>query len=262
MFHYMDKSRHGPSSTRWTTAALSAIGHIVILIAIAVPALYATDTLPTPKETIAFFVSAPPPPPPPPAAPTPAAPAPAPAKVARVTPPKPSPAVARAVAPAPVQAPAEITPETGFEGLAGSSEVAQHAGFEYGVPGGVAGGIVGGVDGAPPPPPPPPPPPVLAPPAPVRVGGEITAPRLVHRVDPVYPPLAQQALVQGVVILEATVDRGGRVNDIRVLRSHSFLEDAAVTAVRQWVYEPLMLNGQPQPFVLTVTVSFSVPTDR
>jgi protein TonB len=68
--------------------------------------------------------------------------------------------------------------------------------------------------------------------------------------------------VPGVVILEATVDRGGRVNDIRVLRSHSFLEDAAVTAVRQWVYEPLMLNGQPQPFVLTVTVSFSVPTDR
>jgi TonB family protein len=78
----------------------------------------------------------------------------------------------------------------------------------------------------------------------------------------VYPLLAERAFVQGVVILEATVDREGRVNEIRVLRSHSLLDDAAVEAVQQWVYEPLMLNGQPQPFVLTVTLSFSLSTER
>ena len=257
MFDYMDESRHRSSSTRWTTAAVSAIGHTLVLVALAIPALYATDTLPTPKETMAFFVSTVPPPAPPPPAPVPATPRTVPAKVARVAPQKPVPQPPRAVAAAPVEAPAEITPETGFEGIA-SANVAQQAGFEYGVPGGVAGGIVGGFESAPPPPPPP----VPAPRAPVRVGGEITAPRLLHRVEPVYPPLAQRALVQGVVILEATVDRGGRVDEIRVLRSHSLLDDAAVAAVREWVYEPLMLNGQAQPFVLTVTLSFSLPAER
>jgi protein TonB len=162
----------------------------------------------------------------------------------------------RAVAAAPIEAPAEITPESGFETMA-SSDVADLAGFEYGVSGGIDGGITGGFENAPPPPPP-----VATPRAPVRVGGEITAPRLLHRVAPVYPLLAQQAFVQGVVVLEATVDRGGRVDDIRVLRSHSLLDDAAIAAVREWVYEPLMLNGQPQPFVLTVTLSFSLPTTR
>lgn len=258
MFEYMDKSRHRSSSTRWATAAVSAIGHVVLLIAFAIPALYATDALPTPKDTMAFFVSTAPPPAPPPPAPVPAAPRTVPTKAARVAPLKPVAQPPRVVAAAPVEAPAEITPETGFEGIASSNDVAQQAGFEYGVPGGVAGGIVGGLDSASPPPPPP----LPTPRAPVRVGGEITAPRLLHRVEPVYPPLAQRAFVQGVVILEAAVDRGGHVDDIRVLRSHSLLDEAAVAAVRQWVYEPLMLNGQPQPFVLTVTLSFSLPTER
>ena len=259
MFDYTDRSRHRSSATRWTTTAVSAIGHVVLVIALAIPALYATDTLPTPKDTMAFFVSAAPPPPPPaPPAPVPAAPKTVPPKATRVSPPKPVAQLARVVAAAPIEAPAGITPETGFEGIA-SSDVAQQAGFEYGVASGVAGGIVGGLESALPPPPPPPAP---APRAPVRVGGEITAPRLSHRVDPVYPLLAQRALVQGVVIVEATVDREGRVEETRVLRSHSLLDDAAVDAVRQWVYEPLMLNGLPQPFVLTVTLSFSLPTER
>ena len=258
MFDYTNRSRHRSSATRWTTAAVSAIGHVLLVIALAIPALYATDTLPTPNDTMAFFVSAAPPPPPPaPPAPVPAVPRAVPPKTTRVSSTKPVPQSPRIVAAAPVEAPAAITPETGFEGIA-SAGVTQQAGFEYGVPGGVAGGIVGGFETAAPPPPPP----VPAPRAPVRVGGEITAPRLLHRVDPVYPLLAQRALVQGVVIVEATVDRDGRVEEIRVLRSHSLLDNAAVDAVRQWVYEPLMLNGLPQPFVLTVTLSFSLPTER
>lgn len=86
------------------------------------------------------------------------------------------------------------------------------------------------------------------------------APTLVERVAPEYPPIAVQARVQGVVILEAVVDLYGRVEDVRVLRSIPLLDKAAITAVRQWRYSPLLLNGPPERFVLTVTVSFSLAT--
>jgi protein TonB len=74
----------------------------------------------------------------------------------------------------------------------------------------------------------------------------------------VYPPIAASAAPQGVVILEATVGRDGRVEDVEVLRSVGLLDKAAVDAVRQWEYEPLLLNGQAERFILTVTVSFSL----
>jgi protein TonB len=93
---------------------------------------------------------------------------------------------------------------------------------------------------------------------PVRVGGEIKAPGLVHRVEPNYPTVAQSAHVEGVVILEATVDTSGRVQSVRVLRGIPLLDDSAAEAVKQWRYSPLMLNGTPRPFVLTVTVTFSL----
>jgi protein TonB len=92
------------------------------------------------------------------------------------------------------------------------------------------------------------------------VGGEVKAPALVERVEPEYPSLALRAQVHGVVILEAVVDREGRVEDLRVLRSIPLLDRAAIDAVRQWRYSPLLLNGRPEGFVLTVTVSFSLST--
>ena len=70
--------------------------------------------------------------------------------------------------------------------------------------------------------------------------------------------MAVTAQIEGIVILEATVDKDGAVTETRVLRSHSVLDQAAVAAVEQWRYEPLRLNGVAQPFVLTVTVSFSL----
>jgi len=94
----------------------------------------------------------------------------------------------------------------------------------------------------------------------VRIGGELQAPALVERVEPEYPPIAIQAQVQGIVILEAVVGHNGRVEDVRVLRSIPLLDKAAITAVRQWRYSPLLLNGTPERFVLTVTVSFSLAT--
>jgi protein TonB len=90
----------------------------------------------------------------------------------------------------------------------------------------------------------------------VHAVGEARAPRLVRRVEPEYPEIAQKARVEGTVILEATTDIYGRVTAVRVLRSAPLLDDAAIAAVRQWIYEPLMVNGRPRPVTFTVTVRF------
>ncbi|MEQ1911473.1 MAG: energy transducer TonB, partial [Vicinamibacterales bacterium] len=80
----------------------------------------------------------------------------------------------------------------------------------------------------------------------------------VKRVEPTYPDLALVAKITGMVILEATVSTDGTVESVRVLRSVKFLDQAAVDAVKQWRYSPLVLNGVPTPFVLSVSLSFSV----
>jgi protein TonB len=90
-------------------------------------------------------------------------------------------------------------------------------GVEGGIEGGVVGGIVGGVSSAVPAPPPPPAPP-SAKRAPVRIGGQIKAPGLISRVDPVYRALAQAAQLAGIVIL-ATVGETGRVESVRIRRA-------------------------------------------
>jgi TonB family protein len=115
----------------------------------------------------------------------------------------------------------------------------------------------------PPPPPPPPPPSVGAPAspsgmAPVRVGGNIKVPTKVKDVRPLYPPAAQNAGIQGVVIIEATIDTDGRVADAKVLRSIPQLDEAALEAVRQWEFTPTEVNGALVPVIMTVTVNFSL----
>ena len=251
MFDTIVNPTSGVPRKRWTTTLVSAVGHVAAIIALVLTAVYATDVLPEPRDTMAFFIAAPVPPPPPPAPPA-AEPEPARVKpaVTKTTRPRPAPVIAKAPAAAPVEAPASITPETGLEG-GEFAPAAIEPGFETGIPGGVVGGVLGGVITALPPPPP-------KPVAPVRVGGAISTPRLIHRVDPEYPIIAVSAQIEGMVILEATVDETGAVTDTRVLRSHGVLDQAAVDAVAQWRYEPLRLNGTAQPFILTVTVSFSL----
>jgi TonB family protein len=114
-----------------------------------------------------------------------------------------------------------------------------------------------------PPPPPPPPPPSNGASsqsgmAPVRVGGNIKTPTKVRDVRPLYPAAAQSAGVQGVVILEATIDVNGRVNDAKVLRSIPELDEAALDAVRQWEFTPTEVNGVLVPVIMTVTVNFTL----
>jgi len=92
----------------------------------------------------------------------------------------------------------------------------------------------------------------------VRVGGQIKAPTKTRNVQPIYPLIAQSARVQGVVIIEATIDPDGKVANTRVLRSIPLLDQAALDAVRKWEYEPTRLNGVAVPVIMTVTVNFTL----
>ena len=87
-------------------------------------------------------------------------------------------------------------------------------------------------------------------------------PRKVKDVPPVYPPLARQSRIEGVVILECVIDPRGRVVDVKVLqRGLPLLDDAATEAVRQWVYTPTLINGVPTSVIMTVTVTFRLASD-
>ncbi len=114
--------------------------------------------------------------------------------------------------------------------------------------------------GQPPPPPPPPPPPVelIDGQAPVRVGGNIKPPTKTRDVKPVYPADALDARVQGVVIIEATIDSLGNVSTARVLRGQPLLDQAALDAVKEWQFTPTMMNGVAVPVIMTVTVNFTM----
>jgi protein TonB len=200
-----------------------------------------TEMPDVPTTMMAFVAEAPapspPPPPPPPAPRTP--------KVAQATTqPAPHPGPTFAV---PATIPVGIQPETGI-GLRDEGGVV--GGVEGGIPGGVLGGILREMIAEPPPPPPPV--------RPMRVGGDIKSPALLHRVEPDYPGVAVSAKITGLVILEATVDETGAVIDVKVLRSIHLLDSAAMKAVKQWRYEPLLLNGTPAPFILTVVLTFSL----
>jgi len=95
-------------------------------------------------------------------------------------------------------------------------------------------------------------------PAARRVGGEIQEPKKLKNVSPVYPEEAKRARVQGVVILECTISPEGNVAEVRVLRGIPLLDQAAVDAVKQWVYTPTLLAGKPVPVIMTVTVNFKL----
>jgi protein TonB len=191
--------------------------------------------------TMFAFVAAPPaalPPPPPPPPATPATEARRNSNAARAT------EAPRTTTPAPIEAPSVLPSEF----PAGEEDAGE------GVPGGIEGGVAGGGEGVAGSEPPPlaPPAPAAPPPAPpIRVGGKVPQPELLHRVEPEYPRAAVDARIQGVVILETVVAEDGHVIDVRVLRS-------AGEAIRQWRYAPLELNGTRVRFLLTATLSFKL----
>jgi protein TonB len=90
----------------------------------------------------------------------------------------------------------------------------------------------------------------------IKVGGLVQAGRLLFMAQPQYPILAKQARVSGTVQLEGIIGTDGRIRELKVLSGHPLLVPAAVEAVRQWVYRPTTLNGDPVEVVAPITVTF------
>jgi protein TonB len=92
----------------------------------------------------------------------------------------------------------------------------------------------------------------------VRPGGSVRSPVKIVHVAPQYPQIARASRVQGIVIIEATIDSRGNVESTAVLRSIPLLDQAALDAVRQWKFTPTLLNGVAVPVIMTVTVNFEL----
>jgi len=100
--------------------------------------------------------------------------------------------------------------------------------------------------------------PQAPPPQQIKVGGAVQLANLIRRVTPVYPEMARKARVQGTVRFSAVVGKGGTIQDLKLIGGPSLLVQAAVDAVRQWVYRPTLLNGEPVEVVTQIEVNFSL----
>ena len=135
-------------------------------------------------------------------------------------------------------------------------------GIPGGVPGGTPGGVIGGIISSVPQAAPPPPPVVAAPkpvaPQRIRVGGNVQQAKLLNQPKPVYPPLAKQARIQGTVRFNAIIGRDGAIANLQVVSGHPLLVPSALEAVRQWKYQPTLLNGEPVEVVTQIDVNFTL----
>jgi len=192
---------------------------------------------------MATMLTAPPPPPPPP-------PPPAAAQVVHVKPQAHLMDAGKLMAPKVIPKEVKIIkedaePDMGAIGMTGGVP----GGVAGGSMGGVLGGVIGGMGGAPPKP-------KLG--GPLKVGGNVQAARIVNRVQPVYPPLARQTRISGTVRLHAIIGKDGTIQSLEVLSGHPLLQQAALDAVRQWRYQPTLLNGDPVDVDTTIDVIFSL----
>ena len=225
---------------RTSVAVTIVLEALLVAVFITIP-LLATDILPAAPDMMNAFVAAEPPPAPPP-----------PPRGTRATPSKPTtPVDVQPIDAAPVKAPDTIAPE---QPIAGDNRLELGGTSNVGGPIGDPDGHEFGLPDAPPVAPKPPPVVKEIP----RVGGIIQAPRKIKDVRPVYPPIAQQAHVQGRVILEATIGANGKVINVQVLQSRPLLDQAAIDAVRQWEFTPTLLNGEPTAVIMNVTVNFQL----
>lgn len=146
-----------------------------------------------------------------------------------------------AVAPAEDLAPSTGSPLGSDEGTLDGSDAGKTGGQVGGVPWGVPDGIVGGTGDLP-----------------LPVANADRPPRLLHRVQPVYPPPAFSQKVEGTVTLEILIDASGRVRRMKVIQSVPMLDDAARDAVRQWVFAPATKDGRPVATLALAPVRFQI----
>jgi TonB family protein len=102
-------------------------------------------------------------------------------------------------------------------------------------------------------------PPAVEPDGPILVGGDVKPPERVYAPQPTYTEIARKARIQGVVIVQAIIDREGNVTNVKVLKGLPMgLEEAAVEAMKQWKFKPATLNGRPVTVYYNLTVNFKL----
>ena len=238
----------GKTNQTWTVfvSFLTQMG--MLGIAILIPMIY-FETLEGFQLT-ALLVAPPPPPPPPPP--------PAPVKVVKVIPRQLD--AGRLITPKSIPKEIAIIKEDELPPVAAGVVGGVPGGVPGGTPGGVIGGIIGSVPTAAPPPPPPvkveapKPPPVTR----IRVGGNVQAARLLKQPKPIYPPLARQARIQGTVRFTAIIGKDGTIQNLQLITGHPLLVQSAYDAVKQWVYQPTLLNNEPVEVVTQIDVNFTL----
>jgi periplasmic protein TonB len=236
------KAKHRPADF-----VISVVAHTVLLGAVLLVPLYFTEALDLHGFTRTMLVAPPVPAPPPPPAAAVARPAIIPKKLAL--------SAAKLIAPRAI--PNHIV-RTVDASAAPDAAPGNSAGVPGGVPGGQPGGVIGGILSGASGYVPPPPVALIQPRRPVRIGGAIKEPRLIARVDPVYPLLLQRARVESEVVIDAVVDAQGNVVQMQPVSGHRLLIASAMEALRQWKYEPTILNGEAIPVELRVTFTFRV----
>ncbi len=227
---------------RGRTSAVAFLLEVMIIgVMVLIPLIF-TEALP--KGQMMFLLVAPPPPPPPPP------PAAAPVHVVKQ--------IQSDIINGELRTPTKI-PKKILENLKEDEAPPQMAvtGVVGGVPGGVPGGSMGGVIGS-----------VLsstpvavpkiATPQRVRVSSGVSTGLLIRKVPPSYPPLARQARIQGVVVLQAQISKEGNIQNLQLISGHPMLAPAAIEAVKQWKYKPYLLNGEPVEVDTQVQVNFTL----
>jgi len=96
------------------------------------------------------------------------------------------------------------------------------------------------------------------PPAPVKIPDDVIAASIITKTRPIYPAKARAANIHGDVVLHATIDKEGKISNVQVLSGDESLTQAAVEAVRQWRYKPMLSDGQPREVDTIITITFSL----
>ena len=227
------------TSRAWTSVVSFALQIMIIMVMILVPLIF-TEALP--RTQLMTFLVAPPPPPPPPPPPA------AVVKIVKVI----QTDIVNGQLRTPTKIPQKVQmikedeappPVTSMGGVIGG------IGGMPGQMGGVIGGIVAAANL---------PVPKIAAPQRIRVSSGVSQGLLVRKVQPTYPPLARQARIQGVVILQAQISKEGNIENLQLISGHPMLAPAAIDAVKQWKYRPYLLNGEPVEVETQVQVNFTL----
>ncbi len=223
------------------TAFAIVLECLMVGVMVLIPLIF-TEALP--KQQLMTFLVAPPPPPPPPP------PAAAPVKIVKQI----QTDIVNGELRTPTKIPQKIQmikedeappPVMATGGVVG--------GVPGGVPGGQMGGVIGGIISSTPVAVP-----KVATPQRVRVSQGVSQGLLVRRVNPVYPPLARQARIQGTVVLHAVISKDGSITGLQLISGHPMLAPVAIEAVKQWKYKPYLLNGEPVEVDTEVLVNFTL----